>query len=161
ASRAARGIASAVSMMPRHRCGPCCSPFPPQRIDIYTAAPSADKARLTPTRANAPRRPIVARTRLAGGVGLRCTAFRAALCRLAGAGGFTVLRFLRLFGAIRDYLKIRTRLLGGPPGQHLALQPRVVSAGGLKRALRDGKLDALALQACTELIDAPFGLGAI
>src|SRR5262249_50288371 len=143
ASHAARGIASAVSMMPRRRCGPCCSPLPQKGSTSIQPLPSADKARLAPARANAPRRSVVARTRLARGVGLRCAAFPAALCRLAGTGGFTVLRFLRLFGAIRDYLKIRTRLLGGPPGQHLALQPGVVSARGLKRALRDGKFDAL------------------
>src|SRR5262249_8604834 len=48
-----------------------------------------------------------------------------------------------------------------PPGQHIALQPRVVPAGRLQRALGDGELDALALKARIELIDAPFGLGPI
>src|SRR5262249_40009190 len=48
-----------------------------------------------------------------------------------------------------------------PPGQHIALQPRVVPAGRLQRALGNGEFDALALQARIELIDAPFGLGPI
>jgi hypothetical protein len=41
------------------------------------------------------------------------------------------------------------------------LQPRIVPAGRLQRALGDGELDALALKARIELVDAPFGLGAI
>ncbi len=41
------------------------------------------------------------------------------------------------------------------------MQPRVIPAGRLQRALSDGEFDALALQARIELIDAPFGLGPI
>src|SRR5262249_13879229 len=40
-------------------------------------------------------------------------------------------------------------------------QPRIVPAGRLQRALGDGELDALALKARIELVDAPFGLGPI
>jgi len=133
----------------------------PERIDIYTAAPiRGQSATCAGTRECA----ASARCRAneaSGWSRAPLRGLRAALCRLAGTGGFAVLRFLRLFGAIRDYLEIRTSLLGGPSGQHLALQPGVISARGLQRALRDGKLDALALQACAELVDAPFRLGAI
>src|SRR5215831_9807106 len=61
----------------------------------------------------------------------------------------------------RDLLEGGATLRRSPPGQYIALQPRVVPAGRLQRALGDGELDALALKARVELIDAPFGLGAI
>src|SRR5215472_8375482 len=70
-------------------------------------------------------------------------------------------RFRRLFGGVGDLLEGGATLRRSPPGQYIALQPRVVPAGRLQRALGDGELDALALKARVELIDAPFGLGAI
>src|SRR5262249_7428780 len=62
---------------------------------------------------------------------------------------------------VGDLLEGGATLRRSPPGQHIALQPRVVPAGRLQRALGDGELDALALKARIELIDAPFGLGPI
>ena len=41
------------------------------------------------------------------------------------------------------------------------MQPHVVPTRGLERALGNGKLDALALQACAELVDAPLCLGPV
>src|SRR5262245_63532634 len=100
--------------------------------------------------------------RLSRGRGLRCVALRLHLHRLGtAAAASAVSRFRRLFGGVGDLLKAGATLRRSPPGQHVALQPRVVPAGRLQRALGNGELDALALKARIELIDAPFGLGAI
>src|SRR6516165_10250061 len=101
-------------------------------------------------------------TRLSGGRGLRCVALRLRLHRLgAAAAASAVSRFRWFFGVVGDLLERGTTLRRSPPGQNIALQPRVVPAGRLQRALGDGELHALALKARIELIDAPFGLGAI
>src|SRR5262249_43367719 len=99
---------------------------------------------------------------LSRGRGLRCVALRLRLHRLGtAAAASAVSRFRRLFGGVGDLLEGGATLRRSPPGQYIALQPRVVPAGRLQRALGDGELDALALKARVELIDAPFGLGAI
>src|SRR5215471_19094352 len=101
-------------------------------------------------------------TRLSGGRGLRCAVLRLRLHRLGtAAAASAVSRFRWFFGGVGDLLERGTALRRSPPGQHIALQSRVVPAGRLQRALGDGELDALALQARIELIDAPFGLGTI
>src|SRR5262249_32331916 len=101
-------------------------------------------------------------TRLSGGRGLRCAVLRLRLHRLGtAAAASAVSRFRWFFGGVGDLFERGTALRRPPPGQHIALQPRVVPAGRLQRALGDGALDALALKARIELIDAPFGLGAI
>src|SRR6516164_1532942 len=99
-------------------------------------------------------------TRLSGGRGLRCAVFRLRLHRLGTApAASAVSRFRWLFGGVGDLLERGATLRRSPAGQYIALQPRVVPAGRLQRALGDGELDALALKARVELIDAPFGLG--
>src|SRR5262249_29410237 len=101
-------------------------------------------------------------TRLWGGRGLRRAVFRLRLHRLGtAAAASAVSRFRWLFGGVGDLLERGTTLRRSPPGQYIALQPRVVPAGRLQRTLGDGELHALALQARVELIDAPFGLGPI
>src|SRR5436189_689814 len=98
-------------------------------------------------------------TRLSGGRRIRWAVFRLRLHRLGtAAAASAVSRFRWLFGGVGDLLERGTTLRRSPPGQYIALQPRVVPAGRLQRALRDGEFDALALQARIELIDAPFGL---
>src|SRR5215831_15433897 len=78
------------------------------------------------------------RMRLSRGRGLRCVALRLRLHGLGtAAAASTVSRFRRLFGGVGDLLEGGATLRRSPPGQHVALQARV------------------------ELIDAPFGLGAI
>src|SRR5262249_34774295 len=99
---------------------------------------------------------------LSRGRGLRCVALRLRLHGLGtAAAASAVSRFRRLFGGVGDLLKAGATLRRSPPGQHVALQPRVVPGGRLRRALGDGELAALGLKARVELIDAPFGLGAI
>src|SRR6201987_5019276 len=104
----------------------------------------------------------VAGTRLSGGGGLPCAIVRPRLHGLGtAAAASAVSRFRWLFGGVGDLLERGTTLRRSPPGQYIALQPRIVPAGRLQRALRDGEFDALALQARIELIDAPFSLGPI
>src|SRR5215831_5460437 len=94
-------------------------------------------------------------TRLSGGRRIRWAVFRLRLYRLGtAAAASAVSRFRWLFGGVGDLLERGTTLRRSPPGQHIALQSRVVPAGRLQRALGDGELDALALQARIEFIDA-------
>src|SRR5215831_13867062 len=81
-------------------------------------------------------------TRLSGGRGLRCAVLRLRLHRLGtAAAASAVSRFRWFFGGVGDLFERGTALRRPPLG--------------------DGELDALALKARIELIDAPFGLGAI
>src|SRR6516164_10932884 len=87
-------------------------------------------------------------TRLSGGRRIRWAVFRLRLYRLGtAAAASAVSRFRWLFGGVGDLLERGTTLRRSPPGQHIALQPRVVPAGRLQRALGDGELDALELKA--------------
>ena len=99
---------------------------------------------------------------LSRGRGFRFAAFRLRLHRLGTAAAASAIsRFRWLFGGVGDLLERGTALRRSSPGQYIALQSREVPARRLQRALGDGELHALALQARIELIDTPFGLGPI
>src|SRR5262249_27295212 len=167
ASRATRGIAFAVSMLRRRRCGPCRSPYPGM-LDIYTAVQIRGQSAVHPATsalvndgrtANVGRAPRLAlaiacalgnfaETRLSGGRRIAWPVFRLRPHRLGtAAAASAVSRSRWLFGGVGDLLERRTTLRRSPPGQYIALQPRAVPAGRLQRALSDGELDALTLQA--------------
>ena len=77
-------------------------------------------------------------TRLSGGRGLPCAVFRLRLHRLGtAAAASAVSRFRWLFGGVGDLLERGTTLWRSPPGQHIALQSRVVPAGRLASLQRE------------------------
>src|SRR5262249_6236045 len=167
-------------MLRRRRCEPCRSPFP-RMLDIYTAVQirGQSAAALTPgALVNDGRTATVGcALRLAWAVGRALGNFAvneaiawtgAPLRRLAAPFPPPSDRGCRLcrFSISTVLWRCRSpprgwRHAAALPAQHIALQPRVVPAGRLQRALGDGELDALALKARIELIDAPFGLGPI
>src|SRR5262245_49574644 len=71
-----------------------------------------------------------------GWTGLRWAAFRLRLHRLGTATAASAIsRFPWLFGDVGDFLEGGAAQRRSPPGQNIALQPRVVPAGRLQRTL--------------------------